>query len=50
VIICGLDDATDELVLVSKEDFSIKKVDFQEEGKTMMIHTEFSGDGKFAMI
>jgi mono/diheme cytochrome c family protein len=43
-----VDNATDELVLVSKEDFSIKKV-IPRKGKRY-IHTEFSGDGKFAYL
>ncbi len=43
-----VDNGTDELVLVNKKDYSIQKR-VPREGK-QYIHTEFSGDGKFAYL
>lgn len=43
-----VDNGSDELVLVSKEDYSIKKV-IPRKGKRY-IHTEFSGDGRLAYL
>ncbi len=43
-----VDNGSDQLVLVSKEDFSIKKV-VPRKGKRY-IHAEFSGDGKYTYL
>jgi mono/diheme cytochrome c family protein len=43
-----IDNGTDELVLVSKEDFSIKKM-VPVKGK-QYIHAEFTGDGKYTYL
>ncbi len=43
-----VDNGSDQLVLVSKEDYSIKKL-VPKKGKRY-IHAEFSGDGKYAYL
>ena len=43
-----VDNGTDQLVLVNKEDYSIKKIVPKKNKR--YIHTEFSGDGKFAYL
>ncbi|WP_281950743.1 cytochrome D1 domain-containing protein [Nitrosophilus kaiyonis] len=43
-----VDNGSDKLVLVNKEDFSIKKLTPRKDKR--YIHTEFSGDGKYAYL